>query len=63
LRLALDEPKETDKVFENDGIRIVVDASLLERTGPIKIDYIDTEMAQGFSIQSNLSKDRPSCCC
>lgn len=37
--LALDEARETDDVFEINGIRFVVDKSFYNRFKPIKVDF------------------------
>jgi len=49
--LALDEPKDTDKVFEFEGnIKFVMEKELLESAKPVKVDITYT----GFSVESNL---------
>jgi iron-sulfur cluster assembly protein len=50
--LALDERKENDQVFDKDGISFLVDNSLMENCGDIKVDFIDDGFRSGFSIQS-----------
>jgi len=50
--LVLDEPRETDKQFEFDGFKVVVEESLLEQTGGIRIDFVDNYFGGGFNIQS-----------
>jgi len=50
--LALDEPKENDKVFENDTLKFLVEQSLLTTTGGITVDYIDAGPRSGFGITS-----------
>ena len=52
LGLALDEPKETDAKYEQDGLTFLVDNNLLDTCGAIKIDFIDSGMRSGFSISS-----------
>ena len=42
LGLALDEPRETDRVHEVDGLRFVIDDQLarsMERYLPIQVDH------------------------
>ena len=52
LGLALDEPKETDAKYEQDGLTFLVDNNLLDTCGSIKVDFIDAGMRSGFSISS-----------
>ncbi len=37
--LALDEPRQTDDVFEIDGFQFVVEKSFYNRFKPIKVDF------------------------
>ena len=37
--LALDEPRQTDDVFEIDGSQFVVDKGFYNRFKPIKVDF------------------------
>jgi len=50
--LALDEPKENDEKYEQDGLTFLVDNNLLDTCGTIKVDFIDAGMRSGFSISS-----------
>ena len=50
LGLALDELKDTDKTFKQDGITFMIDEDLLERVGNIHVDFIDAGMRSGFSL-------------
>jgi len=52
LGLALDEPKDNDKIFDNDSIKFVVEESLIETTGGITVDYVDAGPRSGFGITS-----------
>ncbi len=58
--MALDEPKEDDKVFELGGLTYLVETSLLEQVSPLKVDFLDDEARCGFSITTRLS--RPGGC-
>ena len=53
--MSLDETKEGDKVFEEDGITFVIDEQLFEQVKPVNIDFITTDRGSGFSITSSLS--------
>ena len=52
LGLALDEPKENDEKYEQDGLTFLVDNNLIDTCGTIKVDFIDAGMRSGFSISS-----------
>jgi len=60
-KVDLDAPKSTDKIFEKDGARVLVDMkSLLYLTGT-ELDYKDELMQSGFVFQNpNVKK---SCGC
>jgi Fe-S cluster assembly iron-binding protein IscA len=52
LGLALDEPKESDKVYEEGGLKFLVDGDLHEKCGAVKVDFIEAGYRSGFSITS-----------
>jgi Fe-S cluster assembly iron-binding protein IscA len=54
LGLALDEPKDTDDIMEQDGLKFLVDRGLTAQTGEIKVDFIDAGPRSGFSISSKI---------
>ena len=43
--MALDEPKDTDNVFDIDGFQFIVDKDFLREAEPIKVDF------SGFGFQ------------
>ena len=43
--MALDEPKDTENVFDIDGFRFIVDKNFLREVEPIKVDF------SGFGFQ------------
>jgi iron-sulfur cluster assembly protein len=51
--LALDEPKDNDKVYENSDLKFLVEESLLTTCGSIKVDFIDAGPRSGFGITSS----------
>jgi len=53
--MSLDEAKEGDKIFKEDGVTFLIDEQLFEQVKPINIDFIDSDRGSGFSITSNLS--------
>lgn len=59
MGLALDEPKDTDEIFERDTITFMVDKGLLAQAQSIKVDYVTMGTRSGFSITSGLKSD---CC-
>ncbi len=63
--MVLDEPGNNDHVFTEHGITFMVDNHLLENVKPIRIDFVESPMGAGFSINSNLKKERDcgSCSC
>jgi iron-sulfur cluster assembly protein len=50
--LALDEPKDSDKVYEEGGLKFLVDADLQEKCGAVKVDFMEAGYRSGFSITS-----------
>jgi iron-sulfur cluster assembly protein len=51
-QLALDEQREGDKVFEHDGIRIIVDESSLQYVDGSTVDYTESLMGAGFQVNN-----------
>ena len=62
--MALDEPRENDEVFLENGVTFVIDKETYARTQPITVDYVTTEQGGGFAISSSLNHDKScgSCC-
>ena len=54
LGLALDEPKDNDRTFENNGLKFLVEKGLLETCGSIKVEFIDAGPRSGFGITSKI---------
>ena len=52
--MALDEPKENDEVMDNNGITYLVEKGLFDQVKPITVDFVESTMGSGFSIQSSL---------
>ena len=50
--MALDEPKETDFVQEEEGFRVVADRALVERTGGLVMDYHTGPYKRGFHVKA-----------
>jgi Fe-S cluster assembly iron-binding protein IscA len=53
--MALDGPKDDDKVFETEGITYIINEDLFNQVKPINVDFVESAMGSGFSIGSNLS--------
>jgi iron-sulfur cluster assembly protein len=52
--MALDESKEEDEVFKENGITFMINKDLLELSKPITVDYVITRMGNGFKLTSSL---------
>jgi len=52
--MALDDgpPEEGDSVFEQDGIRLVVDPLSLTYMAGAQVDYVDESLGGGFKIEN-----------
>jgi Fe-S cluster assembly iron-binding protein IscA len=48
--MALDEPKDTDTLYEVEGFKYVVDKMFMEKVEPIKVDFMDI----GFKVTANI---------
>ena len=60
-KVDLDAPKSTDKIFEKDGAKVLVDMKSLLYLSGTELDYKDELMQSGFVFQNpNVKK---SCGC
>ncbi|MBW1911653.1 MAG: Fe-S cluster assembly protein HesB [Deltaproteobacteria bacterium] len=59
--MALDEPKENDETFEDNGVNYLIEKSLFEQAKPINVDFVESAMGSGFSINSGMSQNGSSC--
>ena len=48
--MALDEPKDTDEVYEVDGYKYLVNKEFMEKATPIKVDFA----MYGFKLDSGM---------
>lgn len=70
LGLGLDDKKDSDKVFENDGVTFLVDDAIFASTGAITVDYIKASSCGcgggsgngGFSVSSEKRLSRGGSC-
>ena len=59
LALDVDEPQDTDDVFDIDGLQIIVDKDFLKEAEPITVDYTTS----GFQFDCSLEfEDGCSAC-
>ena len=65
LGMALDEPKDTDEIIEDKGVKYLIDKVLYDEVKPINVDFVESAMGSGFSITSAMAKGNScgSCSC
>ena len=51
-QLALDEVKDGDRIFEHEGIRIMVDEQSLRYVDGSTVDYTESLMGAGFQVNN-----------
>jgi Fe-S cluster assembly iron-binding protein IscA len=63
--MALDESKENDEIFEEQGVTYVVEKELFEQVKPIAIEFVTTARGSGFKLTANLNAQSAcgSCSC
>jgi iron-sulfur cluster assembly protein len=64
--MVLDEPKEADEVFDDRGLKYIIEKNLYDQVKPLKVDYVSTPMGSGFSISSSMQAQSgcgSSCSC
>jgi Fe-S cluster assembly iron-binding protein IscA len=59
--LALDELRDNDESFNDRGITFVVEKEFYEKIKPVMIDYVTSQIGEGFQISSNLPKPENAC--
>jgi Fe-S cluster assembly iron-binding protein IscA len=70
LGLGLDDKKDSDKVFEEDGITFLVDDAIFATTGAIIVDYVTSSgcgcgggsCSGSFSVSSEKKLSRGGSC-
>jgi iron-sulfur cluster assembly protein len=50
--LAFDKRKETDMVFERDGVNVVVDKTSMQFVFGSEVDYVDGLQGAGFAVNN-----------
>lgn len=48
--MALDEPKDTDEIYEVDGYKYLVNKEFMQKAAPIKVDFA----VYGFKLDSGM---------
>lgn len=61
LGLALDEPNKDDRIYETDGIKIIVDKKINKKVKGVKIDVVDTILGKRVVVE-DLYKSKSACC-
>lgn len=66
--MVLDEPKETDDVYEINGFTMLIDKELHTATKDVTVDYVNYGMGSGFKVTSEVPVSSgggcsPSCSC
>ena len=59
--MALDELKDGDEAFKDNGVTYLIEKDLLEKAKPVCVDFVESPLGSGFSISSNLSTGGNSC--
>ena len=58
--MALDEPREADEVFEEQGITFLMEKELFDQVKPVNVDFIESDRGSGFKVSSSV--DASSAC-
>ncbi len=56
--MALDEPKDTDKVYDVNGFQFIMDKEFDEKAKPVTVDFL----GYGFKINSSIEFGPASAC-
>jgi len=51
-QLALDEQRDGDRIFDHEGIRIIVDEMSLRYVDGSTVDYTESLMGAGFQVEN-----------
>ena len=55
LAMVLDEPKDSDDVYEVNGFTMLVDKGLHQMTQDITVDYVSYDTGSGFKLTSEVT--------
>ena len=56
--MALDEPKDSDNVYDVNGFQFIVDKEFYEKAKPVTVDFL----GYGFKISSSIDFGQASAC-
>jgi iron-sulfur cluster assembly protein len=59
--MALDEPGKDDQIFDEKGIKFLIDKDIFEQAKPINVDFVDNPQGSGFRLTSSLSAAGGGC--
>lgn len=59
--MALDGSNENDFIYTDQGLTFVIEKELLEKIKPVRIDYVQSNTGEGFSITANTG-NAGNCC-
>ena len=59
LAMALDEPKDSDNVFDVNGFQFIMEKEFYEKAQPVKVDFL----GYGFKIDSSIEFDASNSMC
>lgn len=52
--MALDESRDGDEIFKEDGLTFLINKELFELVKPVSVDFIVTPRGSGFKVSSSL---------
>jgi len=52
--MALDESRDGDEIFKEDGVTFLINKELFELVKPVTVDFIVTARGSGFKVSSSL---------
>jgi Fe-S cluster assembly iron-binding protein IscA len=58
--MALDEPRDNDLTFIDQGITFAIEKKVFDEVRPIRIDYVESPTGSGFQLKSSLPSS--GCC-
>ena len=59
MAMALDEPRDTDLVYDIDGFTYIVNKDFMDKVQPIRVDF--TEMGFKLDCAINFTSECSSC--
>ena len=57
----VDEPEETDQVFESNGVKVFVDPKSLIYIDGTEVDFVKQGLNEGFEFKNPNAKDECGC--